>query len=239
MILLKMVNKIKRSSHRGTQSLTTDQITADIVDCINDARRDVIKLVPKESLRKDATSPIATVASTTTYSLASDVAFPIVFRYTSGGKEYVLAKIQSEREFFEKWYSANSSNNKPLWYLPLGYDGSGNKQIRLWPTPDAVYSINYAYYKDPTGTDLTVSDLNTSFPDFPNYLQDAMWKGGLYYFLKGFDDPGQGVALSDYEKAKVGDNIAENDASDEGLQFKFDLDGKVAFNDSATGIKLE
>lgn len=200
------VKRVKDRSHRGDVNITTDNITDQIVRTINDARREVVRKVPKEWLRKAGT--LSVIGGTTVYSLASDVQTPILFRYTSASIERFIELVESEREFYLNVYNASAAAGRPLYYTKLGPDGSGNKQIQIFPTPNASYTVTYPYYKDPTGTDLTTLDFNTEIPDVPKWMHDCVWKGALYYFLKSFDDPAQEIAKQDYDQS-----LAELDAS--------------------------
>lgn len=235
MTLNDIVKRVKRSSHRGDQNITTDSITSDIVLCVNDARRDLVVDLPKDYLRK--TGSFATSNGTGTYSLASDVQEPQLFRYTTGGADYWLTKVPSEREFYKLLYSSSISNNKPRYYFDAGLDTNKARQILLFPTPDATYTINYTYYKDPTATELSTSDLNTEIPDVPSYVQNALWMGALYYFLKGFDDKLQGVAKSDFEQALQKSQNSEESDQDDDKRFRFDIDTHD-FRDPTTGIRI-
>lgn len=231
-----VVKKVKDRSHRGDVDVTTDLATAQIVRAMNDARRKIIRRVPKEWLR--STSTIAVVQATTTYSLASDVQEPIIFRYTSSNTEYVLKKIDSEREFYQDYYSANASQDKPRVYIEISRS-SGSRQIQVYPTPDASYTVNYAYYKDPTATELTTSDLATAVADIPSYLQEALVEGTLWMFLKCFDDHSAADrAEKDFKTSLLEADIAEDQDRDGELSFRFGR-GEEMFTDPSTGIRLE
>lgn len=166
-------------------------------------------------------STISAVNGTSVYSLASDVQEPLYFRYTSDNTEYVLSKVSDPKTFFESVYSASQASDNPRFYVEYGLDGSGYKQILLYPTPDASYTVNYGYYKDPSRTDLSLSDLSTEIPDVPVYLQDVLWKQALYYFLWSFDDPAKEQAKRDAEQAIAKVNQSEKEDLDENVSFKF------------------
>lgn len=240
MTLNDIVKRVKNRAHRGDINITTDDITDQIIMCVNDARRELIRFVPKQFLRVDATSPIIATNPTILYSLAPDVQEPIVFRYTFQGVEYVLQRIESEREYYLTLFIRSQSPNRPFFYVEKGFDASKNRQIEIYPIPDPVigpFTINYSYFKDPTRTELTELDLNIEFPDFPIYMQDALWKGALYHFLKQFDDPGQGVAKADYDAVTMALEQAEDADQDLDLCIRWGF-GKVNYRDPTTGIRL-
>ena len=93
-------------------------------------------------------------------------------------------------------------------YVP--YKNTGT--FELFPIPDTTYTIYWEYYKN-VATDMTTSDLATEIPDIPTQNQDALWKGGLYYFYKMFDDTAQEIAYKDYKEAlQALTNSDQNDA---------------------------
>jgi hypothetical protein len=220
MLLNTAVKNVKRYSHRGDQTITSDTITSDIVAAVNDSRRDLVKLIPKRFLHKQGT-PLSLVNGTSIYSLASDVLEPIVFRFTISTVLYVPKKIESDREWFEVLYSPSQANDIPKYYRELG-PVAGVKRVEFFPTPNQSISCDYEYYKDPCVTELLTSDLATEIPDFPGYLQDALWKGALYYFLKGFDDAnGTAAAKKDFEEAKVMNDIVDDSDQDSEVSMRF------------------
>lgn len=232
-----VIKRVKDRSHRGDVNVTTDEITNQILRAVNDARREVIRHLPKQFLRKSGS--FICVPGTATYSLASDVNDLLYLRYTYSNADYFPRKVQSEREFYEQVYSSQVANNKPRYYFYAGRDSSGTLQITLFPTPDQAYTINYAYMKDPTGTDIDTTMLNSQVPDIFSPYHDTVWKGALYYFLKNFDDPLQQIAESDFNKALEDMDEGENEDGDDDLQLRFD-NGRFNYgdNNTATGIKL-
>ena len=204
MLLNVIVKSIKRKSHRGDQSVVTDQITTDIIACVNEALREVVRMIPKQFFFKQSTVAVtAGVAGTpAVYSLASDVQEPIAFWYTSNGAFYKVNKINSDREWFSGVWDPVTPINLPYHYREIGPDSSGYKQIELFPIPNSSITLNYEYYRTKT-TDLDSNDVSEELPDLPDYVQDVVEKGALYYFLKGFDDPAGEVAKRDFEQAKL------------------------------------
>lgn len=225
MVLNTIVKAIKRKSHRGSQSVTTDQITTDIVACINEAIRDIQKLLPKRFWFKQSTVALTVgVAGTaSTWSLASDVQEPIVFHYTSNNSVFRLEKIDSDREWIDHIWSVSTAVNRPRFYREIGPNSSTfYKQIEVFPIPDASYTLNYEYYKT-KGSDLTTSDLNSEVTIIPDQYQDAAEKGGLYYFLKQFDDVAQGVAKTDYQEAMLAVEVADERDIDSDVRLRWNM----------------
>ena len=204
---------------------------------MNDARRKLIRRVPKNYLRTSETISMS-VAGGTTYSLATDCQEPILFRYTSSSQEYMLERVASEREFFKLVYSASAAAGKPTHYVDLGRSSStGPRQIRIFPTPDATYSVTHVYFKDPSATELTTSDLASAVPDIPSHLQDSLVAGTLWLFLKCFDDlAASAAAQAEFQACLIEADQAENEDQDEELSMRM---GPVR-NDTyaGNGIKL-
>lgn len=232
MLLNTIVKAVKRDSHRGDQTVTTDQITTDIVACVNRSIREVQRMLPKRFWFKQSTVALTVgVAGTaSTWSLASDVQEAIVFHFTSGNALYELTKIDSDREWIQRIWDPAAAVGIPRYYREIGPNSStGYKQIEVFPIPNGSFTVNYEYYKT-RAADLTTADLATALPDVPDAYQDVIEKGALYTFLKGFDDPGQAVAKLDYEESKRDLDIADDRDLDTDLAFRFDIKPKYPQN---------
>jgi hypothetical protein len=243
MTLLDLVNRIKSRSHRGDTAITSDTITQQIIDSVNDSRREVVRMIPLKWLRKEGS--ITTIAGshstnpTPKYDLEADCQEPLYFRFTFSGSDYFLKKIDSEREFYKQVFSSQTVENKPSLYYDAGLNAATKKrQIYVWPIANTAYTINYAYMSDPTTSDLTTTDLGTDMYPFPSYVQDVLWKGGLYHFLKNFDDVnGQKIAKMDYEEAKMAVENADQRDLDSDVALRFDLGTRYNI-DPVTGIRI-
>jgi len=225
MILNALVKTVKRKSHRGSQTVTSDTITSDIIQCINEAIRDVARLVPNRYYYQKGTAlsiTVGTVAVPQYLSLASDVQEPIVFYYTANNSVYKLAKIDSDAEWIEKIWNINQEPNLPLYYREVGLDGSSYKQIEIFPMSNGSYDLQNEYYRI-KGADLTVSDISSEVTAIPDSVQDVLEKGALYYFLKGFDDSLQMVAKKDYEESKLEMEIADERDIDSDIRLRFNM----------------
>jgi hypothetical protein len=245
MTLLDVINRVKQYSHRGNIAITNDAETQKIIDCINEAYWEMALQVPKQAFRTDSVingTDINIVANTEIYSLAGNpypVQELINVNYIFLTINYNVKKIESEQEFWRQFFVANASHNRPFIYCPWGFDANGVKQIRVFPIPDQSYTVHYEFFVDPTTVALTTANLNQQIPFFPSYLQRPLWKGALYYYLKGFDDVQMAqMAKMDYDQSRLQQNIAEDADLDSDLQFRYDM-GRTRFVDPATGIRLQ
>lgn len=234
------VKRVKLITHRGDPTITNDQITTDILVCLDMAWKDIAQLLPRQAFRADGVD-IVTVAGTEIYSLAGNT-YPVqelvMIHYIFNNVNYNMKKVESEREFWGQYYYKSAAQNRPFVYCPWGFDTNHVKQIRMFPIPDQAYTINYTYLIDPTVVEINASLLSNEVPFFPSYLQEAVWKGGVYYYLKSYDDAGQQAAMLDYEKAKTRQDISEDADMDSELQFRFDTQ-RTRFIDPITGIRLQ
>lgn len=239
MTLNDLVIRIKTRSHRGDRNITNDEITQQCIDAINDARRDTIILVPKQWLR--TTGTITTVIGTSLYDLPSDCQEPVLFRFTYQGTDYLISKVDSEREFYQNIFGSTIANNYPVYYYDAGVNQATKcRQLFFFPAPDKVYTIQFPYMMDPTLVDLTVADLSTEIPVFPSYVQDVLWKGALYYFIQNFDDPSTDQKLRDYSAARLAVETSDERDLDTDLSFRFDVGNRMTdFRDPGTGIRLK
>jgi hypothetical protein len=240
MTVLDCVNRIKLFSHRGNQAITTDQITTDILNCLNEAWSDLVRMIPREVFRADGPD-LSTVIGQEIYSLTG-YTYPIQefiqWHYIFQGVNYNLKRIESEREFWGQVYFKTAAQNRPFIYVHWGYDNSGNKQIRLFPIPDQIYTLNNSYQIDATTIDFKTLTLTSTVPFFPGYMQQVLWKGGLAYFLKAYDDPMAAQRMQEYEMAKIEQDIAQDKFLDSDLQWRFDSN-RTRFVDPVTGIRLQ
>ncbi len=224
MILNTLVKTIKRESHRGNQSVTTDAITSDIIACANESIRDIYKLIPKRYFWKQST--IAVTAGTqgvpSFWSLASDCQEPIVFWYiwSPGNSQFQLSRVFSDIEWFHAVWNVNTTPYQPIYFRDIGLDTSGNRQIEIFPSANTSLTLNYEYYiKKPA--DLLVGDLASEIPVIPDLYHDTIAKGALYYFLKGFDDNSAAIAKGDYDAAKMAIEIADEQNQDGDLSLRW------------------
>lgn len=176
--------------------------------------------MPREFRR--ATGTISAVSGTATYSLASDVLDPKIFRYAISNADYFLEKIDSEDDFYKHVFSTAGANSLPKYYFDAGVvsESDMTRRIIMHPTPDRSITINYSYYKTFATAELTTAELASAIPGIPAEFHNAVWKGGLYYFLKAFDDPAQQVAKGDFAEALAQIEVMEFKNTDKPAQFK-------------------
>lgn len=201
MTLQQAVDIIKRLSHRGDTATTSDVTTSIILDSINATRRELSLQFPK--LFSYKTDTFTTVAGTQVYSLNVDVLELEMIRYqNSSGNNVILKRIDSAEDFYGTFFTDNtaptSKRSAPTHYWE-GELSSLAKRIRLDPIPDAAYTVVYHYWKQPTTDILTTTELSAAIPEIPVQYHNVIWKGGLYYVLKAYDDPGTDSALRDYK----------------------------------------
>jgi hypothetical protein len=185
----------------------------------------VAKLIPKRYwFKQDAVAlTLGTKAVPAVYPLASDCQELILLHYTTNNTVYRLAKVDSDGEWISKIWNINQDVNRPLYYREIGSaTGTGYKQIEIFPIPAGSYTLNYEYYKNKP-SDLTVADIATEVPSIPDSVQDAVEKGALYYFLKGFDDSLQMVAKKDYDEARIAMEIADERDLDSDVRLRFNM----------------
>ena len=205
-------------SHKGQVNVVDDEETLVVLDAINLARRDILLDLPKHYLRKTGT--VAIVQGTTTYSLASDVQKPVLFRYTVNNSERFLIKVETETEFYKLVYDASNNQREPRWYFEAGLDGSGNPQIIVFPIPDASYTVNYTYFKTWTTDQLTTANLASAIPEIPIHVHNQVCVGGTYYTLLSYDDPKAEVWEQRFARARIEAQAYEERDEDSLLSFR-------------------
>lgn len=126
----------------GFSTVLASQIATALQDAQTELEHDVF--LPR-FLQGEAT--LATVASTATVALPTD----FLREYEQDGPLWYLDASLGEHELVkdDAWFLRQSflgSEDVPTTGVPRGYALAG-ANIRLFPTPDAVYSLRLAYYK--------------------------------------------------------------------------------------------
>lgn len=223
MLLSNAVKRIKDRSHRGDVDITTDAITSQILRAFSDAKRELVRRIPRRKLWKQDT--LSLVQGTTTYSLASDTQELIIIRYTVDNSLKLPIKMDSDREWYQQIFDPNAAEADPTHYREIGPTGD-IKQVEFYPTPKQSLTVTYDYLKT-TNTEFTTTDLTSEIADIPEQLHDALWKSALYHFLKGFDDPGQVIAKRDRDETLLEYDAQEDNDFDSEIAFRFGLKSRI------------
>jgi len=141
--------------------LNRSDLTDNIPDFINFAEKQLDRELP--ALGTDASTTVSTVAGTQTASLPSDYKGFRVIRLTYSGADYVLDYIPTavgDRQHFKQ-------SGRPAFFSITS--ASGTSKIKLFPSPDAVYTITVEYLASPT--QMSASTANNLWIDkYPDLL---------------------------------------------------------------------
>lgn len=141
MTLLEVVNGVLRRLREPVVTDTADTVYSTmIVDLVNDAKNLVENAHDWIALRDKIT--ITTVASTTNYTLTgSGTRLKLLNVLNDTGNRRVLQKSQSEMDRMQTL--TTTPEGDPYDFCFRGTDASGDLTVDLYPTPDAVYSIDF------------------------------------------------------------------------------------------------
>ena len=141
MTYLDLVNNVLRRL-RETEVSSVPQTTysAMVGDFINDAKTVVEQAWNWSQLRSTLTVP--TVASTTTYSLTGFGDTASLQTAVNDTSNTVL-EYRPRQWLEEQIYVRGATEGSPTYHTFAGVDGSGDAQIQVYPTPDAVYSLRF------------------------------------------------------------------------------------------------
>ncbi len=141
MTYLDLVNNVLRRL-RETEVSSVPQTTYSVMvgDFINDAKTVVEQAWNWSQLRSTLTVP--TVASTTTYSLTGFGDTASLQTAVNDTSNTVL-EYRPRQWLEEQIYVRGATEGSPTYYTFAGVDGSGDAQIQVYPTPDAVYSLRF------------------------------------------------------------------------------------------------
>ncbi|MGE0200346.1 MAG: hypothetical protein AB7P76_05190 [Candidatus Melainabacteria bacterium] len=140
--LLTLVNAVLRRT--GQQTITTvvnaRNPARQTVDFLNDIYTEMLQRLAANRLQKNAT--LTTSIGVTAYTLATDadVNLLVTDSVAESGSATVLKTVDSNHPLLQGETATG---------LPEAYYIQGD-QIHLYPAPDAVYTIQYAYYLKPT-----------------------------------------------------------------------------------------
>ena len=177
-----------------SETVTTHQ------DWARDYLNAIIKEIEGEATWwwKFKTGTITTVASTRTYSLASDTLSLVGVFDTSNNRHL---HIEGPR-FAQSLDPDLSETGDPRVIYPLGLDSSGYMQAGLYPTPSATSdSITYQYYG--YTPDFTSADDSTSLDTYIHpSVQPALYFG-VARLLRQQEGDDEGAVIEEAEFQKV------------------------------------
>jgi len=113
-------------------------------DFINDAKKVVEEATDWSALRE--TIVVTTTASDNSYSLTGggdNVKVMCVLNDTSN----LFMDYQTKDWFNEQLYISSAAEGAPRYYTYNGLDSSGDTEVLVGPTPDAVYSLRFDVIK--------------------------------------------------------------------------------------------
>lgn len=139
MTYLNLMNSVlRRLREEETSSVTSTTYVKMVGDFINDAKTLVGQAADWSALRETIT--ITTTASDNTYSLTGgDDNIKVMSMLND--TENCFMEYQTKDWFNEQLYISSAAEGAPRYFTYNGLDASGDTQILVGPTPDAVYSI--------------------------------------------------------------------------------------------------
>ena len=163
MTYLNLMNSVlRRLREEETSSVTSTTYVKMVGDFINDAKTLVGQAADWSALRETIT--ISTTASDNTYSLTGG-GDNIKVMSMLNDTENCFMEYQTKDWFNEQLYISSAAEGTPRYYTYNGLDSSGDTQILVGPTPDAVYSIRVDTVK--RQTDLSANTDELLIPAMP------------------------------------------------------------------------
>lgn len=167
---LDLVNNVLRRLREDTvASVGQNDYSLMVGDIVNDAKRQVEDSWDWSALRTTFTVP--TVQSTSTYSLTGtgNRATILDARNTTNGNWMVHKSQQWGRDYG----LATAVEGVPAYYSVEGVDSNGDTQVKIYATPDGVYSLEFALVQ--REDDLSAEGDEMAIPHMPViYLAYAM-----------------------------------------------------------------
>jgi len=133
-----MNSVLRRLREEETTSVTSTTYVKMVGDFINDAKTLVGQAADWSALRETIT--ISTTASDNTYSLTGG-GDNIKVMSMLNDTENCFMEYQTKDWFNEQLYISSAAEGAPRYFTYNGLDASGDTQILVGPTPDAVYNI--------------------------------------------------------------------------------------------------
>lgn len=167
---LDLVNNVLRRMRANTVSSVAQNAQSALVgDIVNDAKRQIEESWDWSALRQTIVVP--TVASTSTYSLTGSQNRATIIDVQNVTNN---AFMQPQSQSWGRRYGLSSqANGVPMWYSTNGIDSNGDTQVKLYPTPGGVYSLNFNVVQ--RTADLSAEGDEITIPHLPViYLAYAM-----------------------------------------------------------------
>jgi hypothetical protein len=141
MTYLNLVNNVlRRLREDAVTTVSENTYSAMVGDFVNDAKRLVEDAADWSGLR--TTLVIPTVASDNQYSLTGSGDSVKVFDVINDTNNSFMG-YQTKTWFNEQLYTGSALEGTPTTYTFDGLDSSGDTQVLVYPTPDAVYSLRF------------------------------------------------------------------------------------------------
>jgi hypothetical protein len=141
MTFINLINEILRRLRETEVSTSTENDYAKLIgDLINDAKSVVESSHEWTALRETLT--FDTVAATKTYALTG--AFQnATFKEAINDTSNTFLRTVNRNYINQETYIGSAAQGTPQYYAWNGTDGTGQLQVDLHPTPDAIYSMRF------------------------------------------------------------------------------------------------
>jgi len=130
----------------GISTFNTSEFASRIGDWLNDGQEDILSRHEKWFDLRDS-STFTTTKGDDTYSLASTIDTTRIFNMLQLDTPAIMRQISIERMEALVPDPSDYSQDKPLRYAVLGRDSNGYTEVKLYPIPDATYTIYYRGFK--------------------------------------------------------------------------------------------
>jgi hypothetical protein len=140
MTYLNIVNNILRRLREDEVSSVTESTYSTMVgDFVNDAKRIVEDAYQWSALRTDV--DVTTTASDNEYSLTG---VSTRGKILEAWNETTNVTMREQGKRWLRSREQNAPENSPMYYVYSGLDGSGNINVKFFPTPDKAYVIAFS-----------------------------------------------------------------------------------------------
>lgn len=162
-------NVLRRMRHATVESIGETDISQIVADIVNDAKRQVEDSWDWQCLRTYVNVP--TVSGTQTYSLTGTQNRATILQAINTTNSNVVT--QKSQAWGREDSLVDSVAGIPVNYTTDGVDSNGDTKIKLYPSPDGIYHVNFHLVQ--RTADLEAAGDETSLPSMPIiYLAYAM-----------------------------------------------------------------